>query len=359
MSLLGEVRVERAYYHCRRCRAGHCPGDARLRLGDGALTAGAREAASLAGALGSFAEAAGKVLPKLAGLRLAESTVERAAEAAGADVGARLRRGETFGPAEPWAWPADANGGSCAYISVDATGVGMQGEGGAKAEGRMAYVGLIFAPGAGEGAGGARAGRARVAAGLEGLADLGERMRRQAGQVGIDGARRWVALTDGGAGLEGFIGVYFPRSECILDFYHAAEHLNGLAKALRPGDEEAAKALASSWCHALKHHGPAAALAALRGLDLRGRKREIKEAHRLLIGYIERNEHRMDYPRYQREGLLIGSGHVEAACKAVVGQRMKGNGMRWGEAGADAICHLRALFKSEKGQWDAYWAVAA
>ena len=33
--------------------------------------------------------------------------------------------------------------------------------------------------------------------------------------------------------------------------------------------------------------------------------------------------------------------------------------MRWSEAGADAICHLRALFKSEKGQWEAFWANAA
>jgi hypothetical protein len=354
VSLLGPVRLQRAYYHCRRCRAGHCPGDAHLRLGDGELAAGAREAAGLAGLLVSFAEAAQKVLPKLTGLRLAESTVQRTTEAAGADVGARLRRGETFAAAAPWAWTADASGDSCAYVSVDATGVGMQGEGGKAAEGRMAYVGLIFTPGTDEGA-----GRARVAAGLEGLADLGERMRKQAGQVGIDAARRWVALTDGGAGLEEFVGVYFPRCQCILDFYHAAEHLNDLAKALHPGDEEESRGLAQQWCHALKHEGPVAVLGRLRGLDLRGRRREVREAHRLLVGYIEKNEHRMDYPRYREEGLLIGSGHIEAACKAVVGQRMKGNGMRWGEAGADAVCHLRALFKSEKGQWDAYWAIAA
>ena len=31
-------------------------------------------------------------------------------------------------------------------------------------------------------------------------------------------------------------------------------------------------------------------------------------------------------------------------------------GMRWGEDGADAVCHLRALLRSEKSQWDAYWA---
>jgi hypothetical protein len=29
--------------------------------------------------------------------------------------------------------------------------------------------------------------------------------------------------------------------------------------------------------------------------------------------------------------------------------------MRWGEDGADALCHLRALFLSDKGQWSAFW----
>jgi hypothetical protein len=50
---------------------------------------------------------------------------------------------------------------------------------------------------------------------------------------------------------------------------------------------------------------------------------------------------------------------VESACEQVVGQRLKGSGMRWGEAGADAGCHLRALFRSEASQWDVFWAMAA
>jgi hypothetical protein len=56
------------------------------------------------------------------------------------------------------------------------------------------------------------------------------------------------------------------------------------------------------------------------------------------------------------KGWQIGSGPVERACKTVVGQRMKGAGMRWGEAGADAVAHLRALFRGEKGQWEAFWS---
>ena len=77
MTVLGSVRVARAYYHCRHCRAGHCPHDARLGLDGSDLSRGATEAVALAGGLSSFAEAAQKTLPKLAGLRVGESTVER------------------------------------------------------------------------------------------------------------------------------------------------------------------------------------------------------------------------------------------------------------------------------------------
>jgi hypothetical protein len=63
----------------------------------------------------------------------------------------------------------------------------------------------------------------------------------------------------------------------------------------------------------------------------------------------------MEYPEYQAEGWHIGSGVVERACQTVVGQRLKGAGMRWGQDGAHALCHVRALYRSEEGQWDAFW----
>jgi len=93
----------------------------------------------------------------------------------------------------------------------------------------------------------------------------------------------------------------------------------------------------------------------LRGVDVSGRRAPLREAHRELLVYFDNQVHRMDDPSYRAKGWLIGSGPVEAACKQVVGQRLKGTGMRGGEAGADAVCHLRALFRSEKGQWDDYW----
>src|SRR5262249_28156011 len=113
--------------------------------------------------------------------------------------------------------------------------------------------------------------QSRALAGLCPLAELGEPLRRQAAPGGMDRAGRWIALTDGGAGLEEFMRVYFPRAECVLDFYHAAEHLNDLAKAVAGGDEARAAELAQGWCHTLKYQGGGAVLAQLEGLDPRGR----------------------------------------------------------------------------------------
>jgi hypothetical protein len=350
VTVLGEVVVRRAYYHCRHCHAGHCPRDATLGLAAAELTPGAEQVCALAGALASFADAAAKVLPKLAGLRLAESTVERATERAGERAGRLLAAGQTFGPARDWKWSKDAEGRTCAYVAADLTGIGMQGPGGAAAAGRMAAVAMVYNPGS--------PGQARYLAGLGPLTELGEPLRRQGAQVGMDAADRWVALSDGGAGIEEFLRANFPRVEVvILDFYHAAEHLGEWAKALCPEDDAAAGELAGGWCRRLKHEGGVAVLAALAEQDV-GRRPAARAAHRALLGYFTNQVHRMDYPAYRARGWQIGSGPVESACKQV-GGRLKGSGMRWGEAGADAVCHLRALFRSEAGQWDAFWATLA
>ena len=64
----------------------------------------------------------------------------------------------------------------------------------------------------------------------------------------------------------------------------------------------------------------------------------------------------MDYPAYRAMGWQIGAGPVESACKSVIGARVKQAGMRWGTDGADQVGHIRALFRGEIGQWDAYWS---
>jgi hypothetical protein len=335
---------------------GHVPFDTELGLSARRLTPGAEQVVALAGTGESFADAAEKLLPRMAGLRLSESTVERTTEAAGERLGALWGQGHTLGTATDWRWNYDAHGRTVAYVSVDATGVGIQGEGGAKADGRMVWVGKVYNPRVEPTKALSRPhpGAARYQAGLMSLDELGVRMRRQAAQVGMDRAEQWVALTDGGAGLDGFMDVFFPRAVRVLDFYHAAEHLGDLAKAYC-GDPTAAEELTEQWSQRMKHEGGAAILAELEALDLHGRPAAVREEHRQVTGYVRNNLHRMDYPNYRARGWQIGSGHIEAACKTVVNQRLKQSGMRWGGDGADAVCHLRALYEGELSQWDAFW----
>jgi hypothetical protein len=165
---------------------------------------------------------------------------------------------------------------------------------------------------------------------------------------------RPIALSDAGAGVEDLLRVNFGRVEAvILDFYHAAEHLGDLGRALDPGDESARKGWLDLWCHRLKHEGGEVVLEALRILPPDGRE-GVRKVHGEVAGYVANHVHRMDYPTYLAKGWAIGSGPIESACKTVIGKRMKGGGMRWGEDGADEMCHLRALFASGEKQWDAY-----
>jgi hypothetical protein len=362
VSLFGPLTSRRAYYYCRRCGQGHCPFDDQAGIAGHHLTPAVERLASLAGAVSPSFEKGADLLAEMSAVDLAESTVERTTEDVGARMAELLAAGTTFGPAVCWRWHTDARGRTVAYCTIDATGTRQQGPHGSKAEGRMAYVGSIYnPPPAAEGLapGQARpAVQARYLAGLYTLEQMGPLLRRQAARVGMEEADVWIALTDGGNGLEAFAQHNFNRPDLvlILDFYHAASYLEKLAKALHPKDAAQAQEQAEQWCRLLKAEGGAVTLAVLQHWDWPARKSAaLREQLASVEEYFGNNVHRMEYPEYQAQGWQIGSGVVESACKTVVGQRLKGAGMRWGEAGAHALCHVRALYRSEKGQWQAFW----
>jgi hypothetical protein len=360
ISLMGDIRFFRGYYHCEHCCQGHFPWDELLRLSPQRLTPAAQEVASLAGVQESFGKAAGRTLRKLAGIRVCESTVERTTEAAGERLGQALERGEVFGEKRTWEWNRDSTGTACAYVSLDATGILMQGPDGAKVEGRMVNVGMIYNPQPREPEEEALSkpcDGVRYLAGLYTLEELGLQMRRQGAQVGMDAAEQWIALSDGGNGLDDFLNVNFPRAVRILDFQHVAGHLSELAKLVRPGAP--GEKLAASWCHTLKHAGGIGLLQVLEKLDRKQMSEEARVKHEGVLEYIRKNLHRMDYPTYLRRGWQIATGAVESACKTVINQRLCLGGMRWGEEGSDAVAHLRALYRSDPDQWDGFWRNAA
>jgi hypothetical protein len=363
LGLVGALKFRRHYYYCECCNQGTVPWDQTIGLDAKRETPAAKEIISLGGTVDPFGESAEKLILKLSGLRVSESTVRRITEAVGAEIGKAQALGEVFGEAKAWEWHKDAEGRTVAYVSTDATGVGIQGYKGAEADGRMLNLGMVYNPIPEEKDRRARPDQvrppwqARYVTSMNGLDGLATPLRQQAAQVGMDSADRWIAISDGGNGLEEFLKVNFPRVDVvILDFYHAAEYLGKIAQAWYPTDAEALKTWMEQWCHDLKHKGGEFVLERLRSLlASRGVPKAVRVRLEEAITYFNNQKHRMDYPKYQAKGWQIGSGPMESACKTVIGMRMKQGGMRWGEDHADEISHIRALFRSETDQWDCFW----
>lgn len=323
------------------------------------MTPAVEQVVAQAGVLTSFAEASQQTLKSLCGLTVGESTVERVTEAAGQRLIERIEQNQTLGPACEWPWQRDAQGRTCAYVAVDHTGVRQQGPGGARAEGRMVGVAMVYNPRSEHDPRKPPPRQVRYVSGFFELDDLGRQLRREAEAVGVMKAQQQIALSDGGSGLEAVLRKYFPNAVVILDFWHAKEHLVKLAEALHPSDDAVRQQWLAAWCHVLKHEGGPAVLAKLEALDLSMHPQSVRDVHQSHVGYFRNQVHRMDYPTYVANGWQIGSGPVESACKTVVGNRLKGGGMRWGETGANAVCHLRAAYLSDPNCWRAHWQSTA
>jgi hypothetical protein len=342
------MKVQRAYYYCGRCRQSFLPYDDVLGLVD-EISPGLMPLVCLAGTLLPFADAAEDVLKRFAGVRLSASTVLRCTEAAGERLRAQQKEGQMVQPAqaEPkWTAPREA-GQPAAYVGLDAFSVPMQGPGAGKAEHRMLYTALLYTP---------QKEHTRYLVDFE-LAALAEQVRAQARALGIAQVSDLIAVTDGGNGLEEALqGHLADNLTTILDWYHAAEHLCAFAKVRYADDEEAC----SAWQHEAKgilyEQGGEALLAFLQAIKSPPHpSAEVQEELRKLIGYFQNNRHRIDYPTYRANGWDIGSGPTEAGCK-IIGERLKGSGMRWVEDGAATVAALRALYVSGGKVWDGFWS---
>ena len=256
--------------------------------------------------------------------------MERTREDTGQRLAELLAEKVTFGGNEVWAWQRDALGRRCGYVSLDATGVPQQGEGGANADG-MAYVGTLYNPDSEHDEKRWPKHQVRYLAGFYGLPELGLQLRRQAGQIGWDEVEQQIALSDGGSGLENFLRVHFPPAVCIIDFYHASEHLTELGKALMRTTSRC-KRWTDEHCHRLKHEGGATVVANLETIDVSTRSGFFQEEHHKHLQFFRNHLHRMDYPTYLANGWQIGSGR---------GVRMQDRGGQPTEGRRDAMGRTR------------------
>jgi hypothetical protein len=181
----------------------------------------------------------------------------------------------------------------------------------------------------------------------ETFANLAEvEMRRR----GISQAKEVCAVTDGADWLQGFVDLHRPDALRILDFPHAAEHLNLLIQALQQAGIHLPADLLPRLLHRLKHQGPRLLKRLLERLP---RHRMQQEGVREHAGYLCKREALMQYPQYREQGWPIGSGMVESANKVVVEARLKGAGMHWERGHVNPMLTLRNAVCNER--WLESW----
>jgi hypothetical protein len=182
------------------------------------------------------------------------------------------------------------------------------------------------------------------------FADLAEaEMRRR----GVSLAKEVCAVTDGAGWLQGFFDLHRPDALRILDFPHAAEHVNLLLQALQQAGMNVPSDLLVRLLHRLKHRGPSHLIPLLTRLSTSLLQQEgVSEQ----MGYLCKREAMMQYPAYRRQGWPIGSGMVESANKVVVQARLKGAGMHWERSHVNPMLALRTAACNER--WQEVWQEA-
>jgi hypothetical protein len=330
-TLVGWVAVRRAYYHCPACGGGGCPLDGQLGLERDGHSPGVRRLAAEFGARLPFAPAAA-LLAEAAGVRLSAGTVRAVTEAVGA---ARERRVQAEVAA---AWgagipPAAAPAPERLYVALD--GVRILGAGG---EGREVKVGVVVP--VRRAAGGERRAAASYAAALEPAEAFGRRLALEAHRRGLEGAAEVAVLGDGAAWIWTLATEHFPGAVHIVDWYHASERVWELGRALHGDGTPETAAWVAAQLDRLAAGGAAGLAAEWRALPCRGEAAAVRDEQ---ATYFANQASRMADDRYRAAGWDIGSGMVEGACKHLIGAREKGPGMRWGDAGANAVAQARVL----------------
>jgi hypothetical protein len=350
-TVLGEVLLCRDYFYCEQRESGRAPFDQTLGLIDGYSPGLARLMCRIA-AQQSYELAAADLLA-YGGVRIEGRAIQRMANL----MGPRMRgvRESQPEPEAPKVIPI-------MYASADGTGVPMmrsvlKGRKGRQPDGsartREVKLGCVFTQHVADAEGHPlRDPSSTTYIGtLENAADLGLQLRQEAIRRGMGSARKIVFLGDGAPWVWEQARINFPSAICILDFYHAFEHLGELCVAL-DGAGLPAQARTARWAKTMKKGGIGKILLkAQEIIDSNGAANE-KEAARQ-IEYFRKNEHRMCYERYRREHLFIGSGVVEAGCRTVIGQRLKKSGMFWSPSGAQNVIDLRCAMLG--GHFDRDW----
>jgi hypothetical protein len=337
LTLLGEIRVRRGIYQSNQENRSICPLELRLRFINDYVSFAAAEyiCYSLASmTLGEFV----KHCQKWALMKPSEGTVRRVLDYVGhfleaSGFLAMIRSGEIV--------PEEA---VTLAMSIDSTSVQIRKEGWRQAT--AATVSIYDAQGI-------RLDTVYIGRMPEGEKTKAKRMIEEEVEARMAKQRfkYIVCIADGARDLWRYFREKYPEAIHVVDFFHVCEHLSKLSE-LFFGDPSEAQAWYKKYRTILKEDAKGAAklLRAARYRRSIAKKNPEIDAE---IRYLQHNRTRMNYFEFRQKGLPIGSGVVEAACKNLIGARMKKSGMRWTIDGGQTVLTLRSLILSNR--WENFW----
>lgn len=165
----------------------------------------------------------------------------------------------------------------------------------------------------------------------------------------------YIGLADGAVENWSFLEQRTNRS--VVDFYHVLEYVKLAAGSIYPGKKHQGSRM--DWIedrlHSLKHkHGAAKRLLNELESELVNIPAKHRENLQKTVTYFRNNYKKMNYARQEKDGMPIGSGVTEAACKELIKQRLCNSGMRWKEKGAASVIAIRSLVLTDK-RWSQFW----
>jgi hypothetical protein len=361
LTVVGPVEVLRPYYLCAHCGVGQFPVDVELDVENTEFSPGVRRMQAMVGQEAPF-DHGREQMKVLAGLEVTTKSVERTAEAIGADIAQREQT--EIHKALQLELPVVAGEPiPVLYVQMDGTGVpvvkketvGRQG----KTEGQPAHtrevkLGCIFTQTTWdkEGYPIRDPDSTTYTGAIESAEEFGRRIYAQTCGRGWSRALKKVVIGDGAEWIWNLVALHFSDAMQIVDLYHARQHLWEVARKLHPNNEGKQKAWMKIHQKRLLDRGKIEKLVgALRSIE--SNSPEVMEKIRTEADYFERNAERMRYPKFRRQHLFVGSGVIEAGCKTVVAFRLKRSGMFWTVRGANAILALRCCHLN--GEFENYW----
>jgi hypothetical protein len=306
VTLVGILLLHRAYYYCRRCKHGICPEDTARHLPPDTdfSTRVEQETAYLSACL-PFAQAV-STFSRLCGVSVSPASAERLCRTRGASLTQDFVK-ERDKMYLPLAFTPCSKALSLLphpevlYLAADGIQTPLQG--GSWKEMKVGVVQSTFRDGRVDQA-------SRYVNFLGDCETFGEQWEALAISAGSLQAKRVVVLGDGAAWIWNLAQKRFPRAIQILDFWHALEYV---AKVAREAFEESSlegKQWLSSRAFEMKRSDWSSFHAALEAVHGRA-----VDSVTDVVRYFGNNASRMDYARYMKMGLSIGSGIAESSCK--------------------------------------------